>query len=139
MTRAATMRPGIPAALLALSIAACGRPADESASEGGRQAAARFLDELRAGRLAPAWQDTSAEFKSLMGLENLRDYVKTHPVLKAPAEHVETRTVDRDGRKLTESVFRATTRVRGKARSATIRVLLTAEGDGWKVEHLAVE
>ena len=44
----------------------------------------RFLDELRAGRLEPAWQGTSTEFKSLMGLENLRDYVKTHPALKAP-------------------------------------------------------
>ena len=109
-------RLGLIAALATLVIAGCARAADEAGEE-GRAAAARFLDELRAGRLEPAWQGTSTEFKSLMGLENLRDYVKTHPALKAPAEYAESRTIDRDGRAMAEYVFHATTQTSAANRS----------------------
>lgn len=118
--------------------AACGGPGGEAGVD-GRASAARFLDELREGRHEPAWQGTSAEFKSLMGLENLRDYVRTHPALKAPAEYVETRTIDRNGRAASECVFRATVQVRGKAVPATIKVLVAPGDEGWQVEYLTVE
>jgi hypothetical protein len=130
--------PATIATLTALVITGCSRPASE-VGDGGRAAAVRFLDELRAGRLEPAWQGSSAEFKSLMGLESLRDYVKAHPALKAPAEYAETRAIDRNGRSMTECVFHATTKLRGKPATATIRVLLAPGDDGWEVEHLAVE
>src|SRR5688500_19004049 len=88
-------------ALATLIMAGCTGTTNEVGEE-GRATAARFLDELRRGRLEPAWQDTSTEFKSLMGLENLRDYVKTHPALKAPAEYAESRTFDGNGRRMAE-------------------------------------
>ena len=139
------MRPVIDAApsrwlaiLITLALAGCTRSASE-AGGGGRAAATQFLDELRAGRLEPAWKGTSAEFKSLMGLENLRDYAKAHPALRSPAEFTESRAVDQGGRALTECRFHASPRVRGKPRPATIKVLLTPGDNRWEVEQLAVE
>src|SRR5262249_16890319 len=110
-----------------------------STPEDGRAAAVQFLDELRAGRLEPAWQGSSTEFKSLMGIENLRDYVKTHPALKGPAEYAESHPMNRDARTMAEYCFRGATQTRGKSAPATIKVLLAVGDDGWKVEHLAVE
>lgn len=126
--------------LIALLMAGCGSATGTGGDE-ARAIAVQFLDELRAGRYEPAWQGTSVEFKSLMGVENLRDYVKTHPALSAPAESIETRTVNRDGHAMTESLFRATPPARrGKEPiPATIKVLLTHGDEGWKVEHLSVE
>jgi hypothetical protein len=118
-----------------LALFGCAGPA----SEDSRAVSSRFLDEIRSGQVEPAWQGTSSEFKSLMGLENMRDYVKRHPILKTPAEYAESRTIDRNGRTLNEHVFRATTQIRGKPVTATIKVLLAAGDDGWKVEHLVVE
>ena len=69
----------------------------------------------------------------------MRDYVKSHPALKAPAEYAESRTFDNHGIAMAEYVFHATTKRRGKAIPATIKVLLAAGDEGWKVEHLAVE
>lgn len=129
---------GASAAFLALITVGCGRTGT-AVNDEPRAIAVRFLDELRAGKLQPAWQGASTEFKSLMGLENLRDYVKRHPALKASAEYSESRTIDRDGRALVESVFHATPRVRGKPVPAKIKVLLAAGTDGWKVEQLVVE
>lgn len=124
--------------LITLLSVGCGRTG--SAVDGATRAiAVRFLDELRAGNLEPAWQSSSTEFKSLMGIENLRDYVKAHPALKVPAEYADSRTIDRDGRTLAEYRFHATARVRGKPVPATIKVLLASGDDGWKVEQLAVE
>lgn len=131
---------GLSVALIALVLTGCGQAAGTDGDE-ARTVAAQFLGELRAGRYEPAWQGTSVEFKSLMGVENLRDYVKTHPALSAPAESIETRTVDRDGHAMTESLFRATPPARrGKEPiPATIKVLLAHGDEGWKVEHLSVD
>ncbi|WP_422930798.1 hypothetical protein [Singulisphaera sp. PoT] len=127
------------AILLSLLIAAgCSKGASEANDE-GRAVAVQFLDELRAGRLKPAWENSSTEFKSLMGVENLRDYIKSHPALKAQAEFAESRTVDREGRSLAEYVFHATAQVRKKPVPATIKVILASGHEGWKVERLAVE
>ncbi|ODT97187.1 MAG: hypothetical protein ABS79_07645 [Planctomycetes bacterium SCN 63-9] len=128
------------AALAALIATGCGQPGGE-ANEEGRAAATQFLDELRAGRLEVAWQGTSSEFKSLMGLENLRDYVKRHPGLKATAEYADSRPVERNGQAMNEYVFHATARaVRGKMpKPSTIKVLAGAGGEGWRVEQLVVE
>jgi hypothetical protein len=134
------LRPGRRAVLAALLLAGCARSGNV-ADDAGRAVAARFLDELRAGRIEPAWNETSAEFKSLMGFENLRDYVRTHPALKAPAAYASARPLNRDGLHLAEYVFHATPppSARGQPAAATIKVLLAAGADGWKVEHLTVE
>jgi hypothetical protein len=131
--------PGLRSAVVAaLVIAGCGGsrvPSDEQA----RTTAVTFLDELRAGRLEPAWQGCSTEFKSLMGLENLRDYVKTHAALKSEAEFTEARPVERNGQTMAECHFRGTWKKRGKEVTNTIKVLVASASEGWKVEQVAVE
>jgi hypothetical protein len=122
-------------AFLLLALAGCGG-AGSAGGEGGREAAVQFLDDLRAGRVEPAWQATSTEFKSLMGHESLRDYVKAHPALKGPAEYAESRPIEGA---LTECRFRATTKTKGKSVPATIKVLVGPTGEGWRVEKLSVE
>jgi len=136
------------AVLTALMTAGCGR-SGSAADDETRAVAVQFLDALRAGKIQPAWASSSTEFKSLMGVENLRDYVKTHPALKGAAEFAETRTIDRNGRTLAECVFQATpppnskskgkTKGKGKPRPSTIKVLLAPGAEGWKVEQLVVE
>lgn len=127
--------------LVALVLTGCGR-SDATGGDEARAIAVQFLDELRAGRYEPAWRErTSAEFKSLMGMENLRDYLRSHPVLRSPAEYLEARAIDREGHDLAEFVFLATPPVRrgDKPVPARIRVLLAPGDEGWKVEHLSVE
>jgi hypothetical protein len=135
--------------LVAILGPACGS-SGSGAAEDGRAAAAAFLDDLRAGRIEPAWQGTSVEFKSLMGLDSLRDYVRQHPALTAPAEFVAIASVESRHLTLAECTFRATppapakgSRSRARARTpagpATITVLISEDRDGWKVERLAVE
>jgi hypothetical protein len=123
------------AALLVAGCGGSGGPWYEQA----RTAAVQFLDELRAGRLEPAWQGCSIEFKSLMGLENLRDYVKTHAALKSAAEFAEARPIQRNGQAMAECRFRGTSKQRGKEVTTTIKVLVASAGEGWKVEQVVVE
>jgi hypothetical protein len=107
--------------------------------ESSQASAARFLEDLRANRVEPAWQGTSTEFKSLMGLDSLRDLVKREPALKAPAEFVECHKTKLAGREAEDCAFRATAQIRGKPHTKTIRLLLAAEAGTWKVEKIAVE
>jgi hypothetical protein len=126
------------AVIAAIFSAGCGGsrgPLDEPA----RTAAVVFLDHLRAGRLEPAWQGCSTEFKSLMGLENLRDYVNNHSALKSAVEFTEARPVERNGQSMAECRFSGTTKQRRKDVPATVKVLVAAEDEGWKVEQVAVE
>ncbi len=138
--RVVLLRPGVATILLALcALVGCGRGADPATEAGGREAATQFLDRLRAGQIEPAWEATTAEFKSLMGLESLRDFVKGRPALRSPAEHVSARDARRDGRIMAEHVFRATGTVRGKPATATVIVLVARDGDRWAVEQVRPE
>lgn len=125
---------------VALGNAGCGGPFGAGRDGNGQESAVRFLQELREGHLEPAWQGTTSEFKSLMGLESLRDCVRSHPALKNPASYVESRDATRDGRPMVEHLFRAEGRVRGKVVASTVKVLVASAGDGsWSVEHLSIE
>ncbi|QEH36205.1 hypothetical protein OJF2_47650 [Aquisphaera giovannonii] len=137
----------IPALVLASPLAGCGRDSSK-AGEDGRALAAEFLDDLRAGRFPEAFARTTTEFKSLMGLDTLRDYVKAHPALKGTPELADAKPSSRNGIKVTEYTYKATAppsaHARGKPSSsssspATIKVLVVAEGDGWAVESLTAE
>ncbi|MDG3005986.1 hypothetical protein [Paludisphaera mucosa] len=122
---------------LAAAVAGCSQ-AGGGASADGREAAASFLDALRAGRVEDAWRDTSPEFKSLMGLDSLRDLVKRRPALKT-ATRRDGCTAVGEGRSLFEHAFQGATTHRGKTTPATIKVLVAPDDDGWKVEGLVVE
>ena len=126
------------AAAALLAAAGCGQ-APAPGGDRGKEFSTGFLDELRTGKIEDAWRGTTSEFKSLMGLHSLKDLVKRHPVLKAPAEYAESRPAEQNGRKLAEHVFRGTTKVRGKPVESTIKVLLGADSGDLKVEKLSIE
>lgn len=124
---------------LLLALIGCGGPGATAGGEDGREAADRFLEEVRAGRIEPAWQSTSTEFKSLMGLESLRELAQKQPALKGQPEHIESKRIDRDGLPLTEHAYRAQGKARNRAVTSTLRVIVSQGDDGWKVEKLSVE
>lgn len=109
------------------------RAASPPGQDEGRRVATQFLDALRSGQVDAAWESTSAEFKSMLGLEGFRDYIRKHPALTAPADCSEVIPQTRNGLALAECVFRPTD---GKA---TIRVLVAREAEAPRVEHVTVE
>lgn len=123
--------------------AGCGRTSPAQV-DAGQEVAATFLEELRAGRVAPAWQGTTVEFKSLMGSDALRDYVRAHPAFQARAEFVASESVESGRGRMVAYRFRATPPP-GKKKPktppppATIRVLLDFTADPPRVERLNVE
>jgi hypothetical protein len=128
---------------LAAALSGCWRSAGEVESD-GRALAVQFLDDLQADRVPAAWARTTTDFKSLMGLENLRGYVKTHPALKGPAEFSSSRPVDRNGIALTEYVFHASApppkrRKAAPPPPATVKLLVIELADGFAVENITVE
>lgn len=126
------------AAALALATWAAGCGGGATPPEGdAARAAEAFLGELRAGKVEPAWDATSPEFKSLMGLDALRDLVKKNPALRGQAEFAEARP---SGAGLTECLFRGSNaKPRGKPAPVSVRVTLSPAAGGWAVERLAVE
>jgi hypothetical protein len=127
-------------AILALAVwaAGCGGGSPPAgAGDDATRAAEAFLGELRTGRVEPAWDATSAEFKSLMGLDALRDLVRKNPALRGEVESAGSRPA---GAGLTECVFRGSNaKPRGKLVPASIHVTLSPAAAGWTVERVAVE
>lgn len=104
------------------------------AAADGRGIADAFLKEIRDGRVEAAWRSTSAEFKSMLGLEGLKTFVKKHPVTQKSAEFERYEAVDRNGLSMAECSYRSATP------PARLKVLLASEPDGtWKVERFSVE
>ncbi len=121
----------------------CGRRS-ASQVDRGREVAVSFLDEIRAGRIEPAWQGTTVEFKSLMGADSLRDYARSHPALKAAAEFVDSRPIEASGGKLRDYEFQATLPPpKGKTKVAPgpkqIRVMINFAAEPPQVERLTSE
>ena len=122
---------------------ACGKTSPAQI-DGGRGVASAFLDELRAGRIDPAWQTTTVEFRSLMGSDSLRDYVRTHPALKGTAEFQESQPRADSAGRLIDYKFQATppktsTRSKTPLGPATVRVMLNFGTNPPQVERLSVE
>ncbi|MFO0959468.1 MAG: hypothetical protein U0800_18880 [Isosphaeraceae bacterium] len=129
------------AILVAMGLIGCGggNPSGSGAGEDGRAAADKFLEDLRAGRIEPAWQGTTTEFKSLMGLGSLKDLAKTRPALKGTPEHIDSKRIDRGGLSLVEHTYRAQGKTKNKAIDSTLRVIVSRGDRGWQVEKLSVE
>ncbi len=118
--------------LLACLGVACNRGSAEPPAD-GREVAESFLKDIRENRLESAWSGTTAEFKSFMGLQRLRQLVRSSPTFKEPAELSDSRSVTLNGLSMAEYTFRP---MSGKS---TIKVLLGREQDQWKVERVSVE
>ncbi len=125
-------RPAIAFLLAAIAGAGCSG-GSAPAPDAGKEIASAFLGELRGGRVDSAWAGTSAEFKSMLGMEGLRALVKKNPAMREPAEFVAMEAVERNGLKMAECTFRP------EKRKAIIKVLLAREDGDWKVERLALE
>lgn len=103
--------------------------------DASRATAAKFLDEIRAGKVSSAWESTTTEFKSLLGREGLEGYVRAHPALKEkePADFLSFNTAERGDLQLGECAFRSA------SRKSAIKVLVARENGVWKVERLTVD
>jgi hypothetical protein len=78
-------------ATVLLALAGCGSSIPEP--DASRGIAAKFLDEIRGGKGADAWQSTTAEFKSASGKESFLREVKADKTLKAEAAFVSQQSV----------------------------------------------
>ncbi len=101
--------------------------------EAGRAVATAFLDEIRGGKVDDAWKGTSAEFKSMLGLEGLRSFVKKNAEAREPSEFIACVPKPANGLPLAECSFRS------PKRNKTLKVLLGKEEGTWKVERFAIE
>jgi hypothetical protein len=120
--------------LAALFAAGCGSSVPPQAE--GRAAAEPFLENLRNDKIDAAWESTSAEFKSDMGRENFRRFVKGHPVLKQPLDFAAYEPNQTNGLPFGACDFRTP---QSAPTSAKVRILVAREDDKWKVERVIVE
>ncbi|MBX6311748.1 MAG: hypothetical protein IRY99_02320 [Isosphaeraceae bacterium] len=91
------------------------------------------MRDIRDGKIDSAWSGTTAEFKSFMGREQFRAYVRAHRALSEPSEFSAAQAVSRNGLPMTEYIFRP------RSGASTIKVLLAREQGQWKPERLTVE
>lgn len=96
--------------------------------------ATAFLEAIRQGQVTEAWQETSTDFKSAMGHDRIKVFVKSQPVLRESSTLFSEGTVEVQGRPYHRCLF---TPASGRKQ---VVVLLRAERAGdWKVERLLVE
>lgn len=98
-----------------------------------RNEAEEFLARVRNGDVDGAWAETTAEFKSFMGRDRLRQFVRSHPALRQPAEFVSFEMTSRNGLPLAEYCFQSS------QPQTVIRVVMARESGTWRVERLDVE
>lgn len=103
----------------------------------GKEIAEAFLEQIRSGKTAEAWTGSSAEFKSYMGKDTLRDLAKKTPALREKLDFVamETTKVNGLGRKI--FTFRAPKSMK------QIRITLAPDPGSkpivFRVEHIEVD
>jgi hypothetical protein len=122
--------------LVAVVAVGCGGGGGPAPQDEGRAAAEPFLENIRNDRVDAAWESTSAEFKSDMGRENFRRFVKGHPALKQPLDFAAYEANKTNG--LTFGAFDFKT-PESAPKPAKVRILVARENDQWKVERLIVE
>lgn len=106
-----------------------------TSSDEARPIAESFLGDLRSGkadRIDAAWATTTPEFKSDMGKERFRQFVRSKPQLKEPAEFADFHMTEANGLRVAECTFRT-------AKGAAVRVFLAPDERSWKVERVRVE
>jgi hypothetical protein len=113
------------------------RAATQAPPDEVRATAARFLEQVRGGQVEPAWDGTTAEFKSMLGLDGFRQMVRTHPDLKREAEFQGFEMITRNEIPLASCRFRV--QDAKKKTTTDLKVLLAREGGVWKVERLLLE
>ncbi|MSR80203.1 MAG: hypothetical protein EXS11_05695 [Gemmataceae bacterium] len=99
----------------------------------GKEVAMVFLDLLRQGKSAEAWQGSSAEFKSFMGRETLLTLAHKTPALREKPEFVSMEKAKVNGLDRTIFTFRTPKAMK------KIQVTLAPEQGTFRIEHFVVE
>lgn len=103
----------------------------------GKEIAIAFLEQVRQGKTAEAWTGSSAEFKSYMGKDSLRDLAKKTPALREKLDFVSIETTSING--LDRKIFTF------QAPKSLKKVKITLAPDPgsqpltFRVEHLEME
>ena len=111
-------------------------------ADNGVSIAQPFLAEIRNGQLDTAWESTSAEFKSLMGKEEFKKFVKEQPILKDSLELGTVQQVTINKSQCLQCAFHKQAATGGNKleNKLKVRVLIAQERSGpWKVERLIVD
>jgi hypothetical protein len=108
----------------------------ENPQDLGRKVADPFLEKLRDGDTASAWDSTTAEFKSNQGRENFLRYVSSHPLLQEPLEFYAFNQVSVNKLPCGECLYG---RQGSPGSGPKVHVLLAKELGTWKVERLMVD
>lgn len=111
----------------------CGSAPDLPA-DNGQAIAENFLAAIRSGKADEAWLTTTSEFKSLMGRESFREYVRKRPALKQTPKFQSAKAVENNDLKLVECQFATE-----GPNAGSIRVLLSPSASAWQVERLIVD
>lgn len=103
----------------------------------GKDIALAFLEQVRQGKTAEAWTGSSAEFKSYLGKDTLRDLVKKTPALREKTEFVSMDATKVNGLDRKIFTFRAPKSLK------QIKVTLAPDPGSnpltFRVEHLEID
>ena len=134
MSRRAVLWPLIAGFLLLPGVVGCSLSgeAEVVSEEQGRPVAEKFLELIRGGKAADAWDSTTAEFKSAEGRESFVRSLKGRKFLSEPLTFDSVQTADMNGKKRNE--FRFNSKDGHK-----VTVIVGPENDEWKVDWLKVE
>ena len=109
------------------------KPATQPSVDEGRAITEKFLEQIRAGQVAEAWESTTAEFKSFEGRESFVRSVKKTPALTKTLSFVSVQTATVQGSPRAEYIFRA---AEGGGR---VRLLAGNDHGAWRVDRMVVE
>ena len=97
----------------------------------GRVAVEMFLNNMRAGKAGEAWDESTAEFKSIEGRESFVRSAAKAPVLKEQLQFISVQEVSVKDEPRSEYIFQSPD-------SKLVRVLVGYEGGSWKVDRLTL-
>lgn len=103
-------------------------------SDQGQSIAENFLAMVRSGKSDDAWAGTSAEFKSLLGKDSFRNYVRQNPALKSVSVFKSASPVENNQMKFVECIFTTS-----GAKPTRIKILLAPSSETWLVERISID
>jgi hypothetical protein len=109
------------------------RGSTQATPDESRLVAEKFLEQVRAGQAAQAWESTTSEFKSFEGRETFLKFVKQHPAMAKPLSFVSVQTVAVGQSPRSECIFRASDM------SGTFHVLVGNDRGSWRVDRVRAD
>ena len=136
--RLGAMNRALLAALAIIAIAGAGylvrqwlQPPTQPDLAVGQAVADKFLQLVSSGKAGDAWDQTTAEFKSLEGRESFVRSAGKAPIFKQPLQFNSAQQVTVQDQPRTEYLFQSPD-------AKMVRVLVGYEGGAWKVDRLTL-